>query len=195
MLVAPRLIMSSGNGLIAAGIATVSVNEPYGEPAGGRERRDWMTIEEILKAKGNKVYTVEADATLEHVASRLVDHNVGSLVVCARDAEHGERVIGIITERDILHVCASRGQRQLASMRVHEAMSTDLATASPAEQVETIMGLMTSRRIRHLPVLREGRLVGLVSIGDVVKAQHDRLALENKFMKDYIQREGVTNVE
>lgn len=154
-----------------------------------------MTIEEILKAKGNKVYTVEADATLEHVASRLVDHNVGSLVVCDRDAEHGERVIGIITERDILHVCASRGQRQLASMRVHEAMSTDLATASPAEQVETIMGLMTSRRIRHLPVLREGRLVGLVSIGDVVKAQHDRLAMENKFMKDYIQREGVTNVE
>lgn len=147
-----------------------------------------MTIAEILKSKGHKVYTIGADATLEQVVSRLVDHNVGSLVVCDRDAEHGELAIGIITERDILHVCASRGQRQLASTQVREAMSTDLATASPADQVETIMGLMTKRRIRHLPVLHQGRLVGLVSIGDVVKAQHDHLAMENQFMKDYIQQ-------
>ena len=146
-----------------------------------------MTLEEILKAKGSKVYTIGPDALLEQVVARLVDHNVGSLVVCERDVEHGERIVGMITERDILHACSSRGQVELAATRVAEVMSTNLTTAAPGDAVEKVMGLMTSRRIRHLPVLSQGRLVGLISIGDVVKSQHDRLALENKFMKDYIQ--------
>ena len=147
-----------------------------------------MNLEEILKAKGSTVFTIGAEATLEQAVSRLVDHNVGSLVVCDRDVEQGERPIGIITERDILHASSSRSGHDLATTRVEVVMSTDLSTASPADLVEDIMGLMTKRRIRHLPVVTEGRLVGLVSIGDIVKAQLDRLAMENQFMKDYIHK-------
>ena len=147
-----------------------------------------MNLAEILKSKGATVYTVAPDATLEQAVSRLVDHNIGSLVVCGRDVDQGEHPIGIITERDILHACSSRSGHKLETTRVEEVMSTDLSTASPSDAVEDVMGLMTSKRIRHLPVLTEGRLVGLVSIGDIVKAQHDHLAMENQFMKDYIHK-------
>ena len=147
-----------------------------------------MNLEEILRAKGSTVFTIGAEATLEQAISRLVDHNIGSLVVCDRDVEHGERPIGIITERDILHACSSRSGHDLSTTRVEEVMSTDLSKASPTDLVENMMGLMTKKRIRHLPVVSEGRLVGLVSIGDIVKVQHDRLAMENQFMKDYIHK-------
>jgi CBS domain-containing protein len=147
-----------------------------------------MNLAEILKAKGSTVITIAPDAVLDQAVSRLVDHNIGSLVVCTRDLEHGERLIGIITERDILHACSSRSGRNLATTRVEEVMTTEVATVSPADAVDDVMGLMTERRIRHLPVLTDGRLVGLVSIGDIVKAQLDRLALENQFMKDYIHK-------
>ncbi len=68
-------------------------------------------------------------------------------------------------------------------------MTSVLITASPDDEVETIMGLMTTRRVRHLPVLDDGQLIGIISIGDVVKSQHDSLALENRFMKDYISNQ------
>ncbi len=147
-----------------------------------------MILEEILTAKGSTVFTIAADAVLQQAVSRLVDHNIGSLMVCSRDVEQGERPIGIITERDILHASSSKSGHDLATTRVEEVMSTDLAMASPSDLVEDLMGLMTKRRIRHLPVVSDGRLVGLVSIGDVVKAQHDRLAMENQAMKDYIHK-------
>ncbi len=147
-----------------------------------------MNLAEILTAKGSTVFTIGADATLEQAVSRLVDHNIGSLVVCSRDVVQGEQRIGMITERDILHACSSRSGHDLTTTLVEDVMSTDLSTASPTDLVENMMGLMTKRRIRHLPVLSEGRLVGLVSIGDIVKAQHNRLAMENQFMKDYIHK-------
>ena len=145
-----------------------------------------MTLRDILKAKGTAVYTIPPDMTVREVIQRLVEHNVGSLVICDRDPSQGEQLAGIVTERDILHLCAS-GKGQIPEQKVSEVMSTDLVTGSPDDSVEDTMGLLTRKRIRHLPILSEGRLVGLVSIGDVVKAQHDRLAMENQFMKDYIQ--------
>jgi CBS domain-containing protein len=102
--------------------------------------------------------------------------------------EQGERPIGILTERDILHACSPKNGHDLATTRVEEVMSTDLSMASPADLVESIMSLMTKKRIRHLPVVTEGRLVGLVSIGDIVKSHLDRLAMENQFMKEYIHK-------
>lgn len=144
-----------------------------------------MTLFDILKAKGTTVYTIGPEATLQEAADELVRRNVGSLVVCTRDAQAGEKLLGILTERDILHVCASvRGP--LNTLAVQEVMTAQLITASPQDSVDDVMGLMTNRRIRHLPVLADGRLVGVISIGDIVKAQHDRLALENHFMKNYI---------
>lgn len=147
-----------------------------------------MTLHDILKAKGTTVHTVAPDAMLDQAVQELVRHNIGSLLVCGRDAEAGEQLLGIITERDLLHVVA-KGPCETTEIKVSDVMSTDLVTGTPDDSVEDTMGLLTTRRIRHLPILAQGRLVGLVSIGDVVKAQHDQLALENHFMKNYIQTE------
>ncbi len=145
-----------------------------------------MLLQDILKAKGSAVFTIRPDATLHDVVYRLVHHNVGSLVVTA-DGTYEAAPVGIITERDILRACASE-RGPLESIAVAEVMSTDLVTAAPGCTVEQTMGLLTANRIRHLPVLSERKLAGMVSIGDVVKAQHDHLAMENRFMKDYIQQ-------
>ena len=143
-----------------------------------------MTLQDILNAKGGAVITIRPEATLADVADRLVEHNIGSLLV--RHSGEDE-LLGIVTERDLLHSCAA-GKCDLAAVSVTEVMTAKLITASPDDRVEEIMGLMTTRRIRHLPVLSEGKLAGLVSIGDLVKTQHDQLAMENRFMKDYIER-------
>ncbi len=145
-----------------------------------------MTLQDILKAKGTTVYTIPPETTVQNVIRKLVEYNVGSLVVCDRDPVEGEKLVGIIAELDILHPCAP-GPTSVFEKPVSEVMTTDLITGSPADSVEQTMGLMTAKRIRHLPVVHQGRLVGMISIGDVVKAQHDRLAVENQFMKDYIQ--------
>jgi CBS domain-containing protein len=144
-----------------------------------------MTLYEILKVKGAAVFTIGADITVGEAAQELVRRNVGCLVVCNRDLEEGEQLLGILSERDILRFCASHGSL-LAGVLVSEVMTPHVVVGSPQDSVEATMGLMTAKRIRHLPVVAEGRLVGLVSIGDVVKWQHDHLAMENQFMKNYM---------
>lgn len=144
-----------------------------------------MKLQEILSVKGSAVHTISPDATLQDVVKKLVEHGIGSLIICSSDVASADELMGIITERDILYACVA-GNRPLTEVRVAEIMSTGLVTATPDDEVESAMGLMTKRHIRHLPVLVGGRLAGMISIGDVVKAQHDQLALENRFMKDYI---------
>ena len=95
-------------------------------------------------------------------------------------------LLGIVTERDILYQFASDPEDS-AHVPVAAVMTKEVVTAAPGDSVEQILGVITARRIRHLPVIRDGRLIGVVSIGDLVKAQHDRLAMENRFMKDYIE--------
>jgi CBS domain-containing protein len=143
-----------------------------------------MTLHDILRVKGKRVHSIGPDATLDDVVQALVGHNCGSLVVCQR----GEcsPMLGIITERDILRAVAAR-KAPLDQLRVADQMSADLVTGSPCDSVEDTMGLLTERRIRHLPILEDGELVGLVSIGDIVKAQHDHLTMENHYLKTYIQ--------
>jgi CBS domain-containing protein len=144
-----------------------------------------MLIEEILEAKGREVCTIGPDATLAEVAITLVKHKIGALLIC-REGKPGEmELLGIVTERDILYQFASAPEHS-AHVPVSEIMTKELITASPGDSVEQSLGVITANRIRHLPVLHEGRLAGIVSIGDLVKAQHDRLAMENRFMKDYI---------
>jgi len=144
-----------------------------------------MTLQAILNVKGSTVYVIDPDATLADAAKEMVGRNVGSLLVCRRDCRDEDQLLGIITERDLLHAQAE-GKLPPSAFKVSEVMTSGLITASPEDGVEQVMGLMTARRIRHLPVVSQGRLVGMVSIGDVVKAHHDRLAMENQFMKDYI---------
>jgi len=144
-----------------------------------------MSLREILQNKGSRVLSISPDATLADVVQKLVKHNCGSLVVCRDD--DCTRMLGIITERDILHACAEN-KIPLENYRVSEVMTVDLATCAPGDSVQDAMGLMTQRRIRHLPVVNDdGRLVGIVSIGDLVKQQHDQLTMENHYLKSYIQ--------
>jgi len=144
-----------------------------------------VTLQDILGVKGHTVYSIDSQATLAEAARTLVEHKVGSLLVFRPGDGGGEHLVGILTERDILYSCAA-DNLPLTTTRVAEIMTTELITALPSDAVETVMGLMTNKRIRHLPVLSEGKLLGIVSIGDIVKAQHDLLAMENRFMKDYI---------
>jgi CBS domain-containing protein len=140
-----------------------------------------MTLQHILNVKGRQVFTISPDKSLQDVVNMLVDFRCGSLVVC-----EGEQMVGIITERDILRACAE-SPGTLAGITVQQRMTRDVVTCSPDCEVETIMGLMTEHRVRHMPLLEDGRLVGLISIGDIVKAQHDQLCLENHYLKSYIQ--------
>lgn len=140
-----------------------------------------MLVKDILRVKGEQVYTVTPKATLHEAACELVKHNVGSLVVCEDD-----KVVGIITERDLLRTVAEE-KPDLDQLTVSERMSTQLTTCPPEEDVDKVMGLMTEKRIRHLPILKEGKLAGMISIGDVVKAQQVRTTMENQQLMNYIQ--------
>jgi CBS domain-containing protein len=140
-----------------------------------------MLVSEILKSKGDRVYQITPAATLAEVIDRLVDYKCGALMV----TEYGD-IKGIITERDILRTIAS-ARGPLSSIYVRDTMTTDLVTGTPMDELTLVMSLMTNHRIRHLPILDQNRLAGIISIGDVVKAQLASLALENHYLKSYIQ--------
>lgn len=146
-----------------------------------------MRLQDILRLKGTQVHTITPGASLDEVVRELIAHNCGSLVVCeaAAGESHGA-MVGIVTERDILRACAA-GRGPLDRLKVAEIMSRRPLTAAPSDTIEDTMGLMTEHRIRHLPILDEGHLAGIISIGDVVKAHHDQVALENHYLKSYIQ--------
>ena len=148
-----------------------------------------MQLREILNRKGMVVHTIGPQATLDDVVAELVRHNIGSLVVCDPEATGKLDMIGIITERDILRAQEAR-HSSLKEMRVLDAMSADVITGSSDDRMEHAMRLMTDERIRHLPVIEDGRLLGIISIGDVVKAHHDELEMENQYMRSYIQGEA-----
>ena len=145
-----------------------------------------MTLQEILRVKGTAVHSILPDATLEEVVLKLVKNNCGSLVVCETVEDcHARRLLGIITERDILRACAAHPGK-LRELKVSDVMTRDVITATPSDSVADTMGLMTKHRIRHLPIVEHERLEGIISIGDVVKAQHDQLTMENHYLKSYI---------
>lgn len=142
-----------------------------------------MKLRDILKGKGKQVHSISPDRTLDDVVAKLVQNNCGALVVL--DAEH---MVGIISERDVLKACAEL--RQPMEAAVNTRMTRELITATPDDKVEYVMGLLTHHRIRHLPVLEGGALAGVISIGDIVKAQYEELSNENLFLKQYIQGGG-----
>ncbi len=140
-----------------------------------------MNLNDILHQKGRAVYTASPRAMLADAVQLMVEHNCGSLVVCDNEA-----MVGILSERDILRSIAESG-RPLEEVSVAERMTRNVITGLPIDDLNKIMGVMTQHRIRHLPVLDNGRVVGLISIGDIVKAQHEQLAVENHFLMSYIQ--------
>jgi CBS domain-containing protein len=146
-----------------------------------------MILEDLLKVKGSAIHSIDPQASLDEAVQTLVRHNIGSLVVCRKGESCNEPgLLGIITERDILRACAAtRGP--LDFVRVEERMTRCPIVVSPADDISDAMCVMTERRFRHLPVVEQGKLVGIISIGDTVKAKHDELCRENHYLKSYIQ--------
>lgn len=144
-----------------------------------------MILREILNSKGHTVHTIDSAASLDDVVLKLVRHNCGSLVVYDAKSNTG-RMVGIITERDILRACASH-KGPLSAIKVLDVMTANVVVGGPEDLVEDTMGLMTEKRIRHLPILEDDQLLGLISLGDIVKLQHDRLTMENHYLKSYLQ--------
>lgn len=137
-------------------------------------------LAEILGEKGSGVHAIDGGASVFEAVQRMVEENIGSLLV----TEHGQ-IVGIVTERDYLRRVALAGRTDTET-RVREIMSSPLVCVTPESTVDECMALMTNHRVRHLPVSDEGRIVGLVSIGDVVKHTVERQASEIETLTQYI---------
>ncbi|GIE90587.1 CBS domain-containing protein [Actinoplanes regularis] len=140
-----------------------------------------MRIIDILRIKGGSVVTVPPDMPVEGLVSELARHRIGAAVV-SRD---GVVVEGIVSERDVVRALAERGPAVL-SEPLSAIQTTQVRTVSPEAQLEDVARLMTERRFRHVPVVVNGRLSGVVSIGDVVKNRIDELETERSTLADYI---------
>jgi CBS domain-containing protein len=163
--------------------------EPFRRDDNLDEEGGRVLIEHILHRKGTEVAAIPADAPVSDAVVRLRERNIGALVVTAPGGtDERPELAGILSERDIVRAIADAAPDPAAVLRrpVSDLMSTDLATCAPRATVDELMRLMTDRRIRHIPVLDEGRLAGIVSIGDVVKSRIDELETETETLHDYL---------
>jgi len=140
-----------------------------------------MLVSQIIKDKGDVVFTAAPSETVAAAAALLHARKVGAMVVLDADQD----VVGIDSERDIVRVVAEQGPEGL-KRTVADCMSRDVVFAEPQETVDDLLARMTDRRIRHLPVCRDGRLVGIVSIGDLVKSKIAETVAEAEGLKAYI---------
>ncbi|MEV4281123.1 CBS domain-containing protein [Actinoplanes xinjiangensis] len=145
-----------------------------------------MRISDILRVKGEQVVTVRPDASIERLLAVLAEHGIGAAVV-SRD---GSVVDGIVSERDVVRALAARGAAVLAEP-VSAIATTQVRTVAPEAQLEEVERLMTERRFRHVPVVVDGALRGVVSIGDVVKNRIGELEDERSTLTGYITGERV----
>ena len=139
-----------------------------------------MTVRAILDLKGRDVVTIAPDKTLADAAGLLSENRIGALVVVV-----GERVSGILSERDIVGAIANAGETALAN-KVSDKMTGTVVTCGPQDTMAAVMNRMTAGRFRHLPVVDNGRLAGIVSIGDVVKFRLAEIERESSMLRDYI---------
>ena len=140
-----------------------------------------MLIAQILAGKGSEVVSTRPEATIAEVAGLLKEKRIGAVVVTDADG----RLCGIISERDLARGLANYGSK-LLDMKVGGLMTSDVVTCSPDDGIETLMQTMTDGRFRHLPVVKDGELTGIISIGDVVKHRLKELEAETHMLQDYI---------
>ena len=143
-----------------------------------------MRVEDILKEKGREVVTIEAEASLDAAIALLAERNIGAVVVAGEGA--GTAPVGILSERDVIRVLAGAPTGYRGS-RVEAVMTKDLVTTTLGATLEEVGAVMTGRRIRHLPVLDGERLVGILSIGDVVKHRLEAAKAEADALTGYIR--------
>ncbi|MDP3920946.1 MAG: CBS domain-containing protein [Candidatus Omnitrophota bacterium] len=140
-----------------------------------------MEVKEILKNKGPKVWSVQSDDTIRDAITTLVKNKIGALLVF----DEKDKMVGIISERDIMRECFHNAEKY-ASTPVHKVMTKKVIIGRPEDKSDYIMGIMTQNRVRHIPIIADGKLHGLVSIGDVVKAQLQDSQYQIQYLKDYI---------
>jgi len=141
-----------------------------------------MTVKAFLDVKGTEVLTIEPTTNLAAAAKLLAERKIGALVVTGPD----RRVVGIVSERDIVQELAAHGAAAL-DLALTEVMTRKVTTCSASDTIVSVMERMTAGKFRHLPVIEQGRLVGLVSIGDVVKHRLHEMEREQSALRDYIQ--------
>ena len=145
-----------------------------------------MQVREVLEAKPSRVVTTIAPAeTVQAAIAKLCEQKIGALLVINEEGEP----VGIITERDVL-TQASRDIQAFGGRLVSDVMTRDLVCALPDDNVDYVMQVMTQNRIRHLPIIEEHQVIGLVSIGDLIKSQLEITQVENHMLKDYLHLRG-----
>jgi predicted transcriptional regulator len=137
-----------------------------------------MMVDDILRQKGAAVATISPEASIKSAADWLRAKNIGALLVTSGDA-----ILGLVSEREIVHAFSRYGE-PVASMPVRNVMARGIITVAPDDNLNHVMRLMTRHRVRHTPVLRNGKLAGIVSIGDVVKRRLDDMELEANILRD-----------
>lgn len=140
-----------------------------------------MKVSDILQAKGSVVTTISPDRTISEAIRLLMQHRIGALVVVDES-----EIEGILSERDVLRL-TDEDPGQLSTMRVRDAMTRDLVIGEAGDDIDYVMEILTKNRIRHLPIVHDGQLAGILSIGDVVNALRSGLEAENRYMRDYVQ--------
>jgi CBS domain-containing protein len=141
-----------------------------------------MRIADVLRNKGASVATITPETSVSGLLTELSVHNIGAMVVVSPDG-----VIGIVSERDVVRALQTRGA-DLLRLPVSEIMTTFVATCTPNDTVDSLSVLMTEKRVRHIPVMENGRLTGIVSIGDVVKTRMEELEATQEQLQAYITR-------
>jgi CBS domain-containing protein len=139
-----------------------------------------MRIADVLRNKGGAVVTINPDATVTELLAGLADHNIGAMVVVGPDG-----VAGIVSERDVVRQLHTHGASVL-SRPVEKIMTAVVSTCGKADTLDSLTRLMTEHRVRHVPVLEDGKLIGIVSIGDVVKTRMQELESEQEQLQSYI---------
>ena len=138
-----------------------------------------MNVEGILRTKGAAVVTIRPDATVQSLVEGLRDRSIGAMVV----SEDDRTPVGIVSERDVVRALADFGLRTL-QLQVSQLMTRSVITCAPTDTMKQLMSVMTTRRVRHLPVIRDGELAGIVSIGDVVKGRLLELETETNVLRE-----------
>jgi CBS domain-containing protein len=140
-----------------------------------------MRVSNLLATKGHEVATISQERSVSDAVQMLKERRIGALIVTGADAP----LTGIFSERDVVRALAESGAAAM-DLKVADLMSSEVTTCDESTSVTDLMGLMTAKRIRHVPVVHEGQLVGMVSIGDVVKARFDELEHEKQDLLDYV---------
>ncbi|MGK2881250.1 MAG: CBS domain-containing protein [Mycobacterium sp.] len=143
-----------------------------------------MRVSDVLRSKGSEVATVGPDTSIADLLAALADRNVGAMVVVGP-----EGVTGVVSERDVVRRLHERGV-DLLGQPVSMIMSAVVVTCGPGDALDSLAGLMTTNRVRHVPVIENGRLAGIVSIGDVVKNRMEELQAEQEHLQAYITQGG-----